>query len=99
MCTGIETRQHGGDNGVSRFVVRDDLALLRAHDALLLEAGDQPIDGRLEVFRPDLDLVGARREQRRFVHQVREIGAGKAGGARRDDPADPRSADTFTPLA
>ena len=66
-------------------MVGDDLPLLRAHDPLLLEAGDQPIDRRLEVPAVDGRLVVARREQRRLVDQVGEIGAGKAGGARRDD--------------
>ena len=95
----IEARQHGRDDRVARFVIRDDLALLRAHDALLLETRDQPIDRRLEVLRPDRGLVVARREQRRLVDEVREIGAGKSGGARRDDPAGPRRATTFTPFA
>ena len=66
-------------------MVGDDLALLRAHHALLLEAGDQPIDRRLEVLHADRRLVVARREQRRLVHQVGEVGAGEAGGPRGDD--------------
>ena len=35
---------------VARLVVGDDLALLAAHDPLLLEAGDQPVDGVVEVL-------------------------------------------------
>ena len=66
-------------------MVGDDLALLRAHHALLLEARDQPIDRRLEVLHVDRGLVVARREQRRLVDEVREIGAGEPGRARRDD--------------
>ena len=49
-----------------------------AHHALLLEAGDQPIDRLVEVRHVDRGLVLARREQRRLVDQVGEIGAGEA---------------------
>ena len=64
-------------------MVGDDLALLAAHDALLLEAGDQAIDRFVEVQHVDRRLVLARREQRRLVHQVGEVGAGETGGPRR----------------
>ena len=74
-----------GDDRVPRLVVGDDPALLVAHHALLLEAGDQAIDRRLEIAPVDRGLVVARREQRRLVDQVGEIGAGEAGGALRDD--------------
>ena len=66
-------------------MVRDDPPLLRAHHPFFLESGDQPIDGRLEVFRPDRRLVLSCREQRRFVHQVGEIGAGESRRARGND--------------
>ena len=66
-------------------MVGDDLALLRAHHALLFESGDQAIDRLVEVRHLDRGLVLARGEQRRLVHQVREVGAGKAGRARGDD--------------
>jgi hypothetical protein len=65
-------------------VIRDDLALARAHHALLLEAGDQPIDRLVEVLHHHRLTVAPRREQRRFVDEIGEIGAGKARGSGRD---------------
>ena len=66
------------------LVIRDDLALTLAHHALLLEAGDEAIDRFVEVRHVHGGLVLARRQQRRLVHQVGEIGAGETGGAGRD---------------
>ena len=73
------------DERVARLVIRDDLALLLAHDPLLLEPRDQPIDRLVEVGHLDRGLVLAGGEQRGFVDQVGQVGAGKAGRALRDD--------------
>ncbi len=81
----IESRQHAGDDGVARLVIRDHLALADIHHALLLEPGDQAIDGVVEFAHLDRFLVPPRREKRRFVDQIREIGAREAGRALRDD--------------
>ena len=81
----IEPGQHAGDDRVAGLVVRDDPPLLVAHHALLLEAGDDAIDRVVEVLHLDGGLVLARREQRRLVDEIGEIGAGEAGRARRDD--------------
>ena len=78
----VEPRQHGGDDRVAGLVIGDDAALLVAHHALLLEPGDDAIDRFVEVLHVDGGLVAARGEQRRLVHEVREIGAGESGGAR-----------------
>jgi hypothetical protein len=81
----IETGQDAGDDRVPRLVVRDDLPLLVAHHALLLEPGDDPIDRVVEIFHLDGGLVLARGEERRLVDEVGQIGAGEAGRALRDD--------------
>ena len=65
-------------------MIGDDPPLLVAHHPLLLEAGDQPIDRRLEIEAVHFRLVVARGEQRGLVDQVREIGAGEPGGPLRD---------------
>ena len=80
----IHAGQGAGDNCVARLVVGDDLPLLLVDHALLLEPGDQPVDRLVEVAHVDGVLVAPGREERRLVHEVREIGAGEAGGARRD---------------
>ena len=55
------------------------LPLLVAHDALLLEARDDAIDRLVEVLHARrLVLSSPRREQRRLVDQVRQIGAGES---------------------
>ena len=79
----IEPGQDCRDDRVPRLMVGDDLALLRAHHALLLETRDEPIDGRLEVLHPDRRLVAARRQQRRLVHEVGQVRAREAGRPRR----------------
>ena len=67
-------------------MIRDDLAFLAAHHALLLEAGDQPVDGLVEVQHVNGGLVLSSREQRRFVDQVGEVGAGESGRPCGHDP-------------
>ena len=82
----VEAGENGRDDGVAGFVIGDDPALLVAHDPLLLEPGDHAIDRLVEVLHLDRRLVAPRRQQRRLVDQIGEIGAGKAGRARGDDP-------------
>ena len=68
------------------FVVRRVLALVLRHDdGAALRAHDDLVLGALEIVHVDEALVAARGEERRFVHEVREIGARKAGRAARKD--------------
>ena len=83
---GIEARQHARDDRVARFVIRDRLALAHAHDALLFEPGDEPIDRVVEVAHLDRFFVLARGEQRSLVDEIGEIGAGEPRRSLRDDP-------------
>ena len=85
LVHGIHAGDRRRDDRVAGLVIRDDLALLLTHHALFLEAGDEAIDGFVEVRHVDGGLVLARRQQRGLVHQVGQIGAGESGGARRDD--------------
>jgi ATP-dependent Clp protease ATP-binding subunit ClpB len=59
--------------------------LARAHDALLLEPCDEPIDRVVEFAHLDGFLVLAGREQGSFVDEIRQIGAGEAGRPLRDN--------------
>ena len=68
------------DERVAHLVVGGDQPLFLAHHArLLLGAGDHAHDPLLELVLADLALARARRQQRRLVDQVREVGAGEAG--------------------
>src|SRR4051812_36263839 len=69
------------DDRVAHLVVGRDQALLLAHDpGLLLRAGDHAHDPLFELDLGDLALAVARAQQRRLVDQVRQVGAGEAGG-------------------
>ena len=64
----------GGDERVPHLVVRHDLALPRIEEpVLLLQPGDDPLDGQVEVVHGDLVGAAAGRDQRRFVHQICEV--------------------------
>ena len=69
------------DDRVAHLVVGGDQALLLAHDpGLLLRAGDHAHDPLFELDLGDLALALARGEQGGLVDEVREVGAGEAGG-------------------
>ena len=53
----IEPRQDRRDDRVAGLVVGDDPALLLAHHALLLEPGDDAVDGFVEILHLDRGLV------------------------------------------
>ena len=74
------------DERVPHLVVGGDLPLLLREQArLLLGAGDHAHDPFLELVLADRLLAAARREQRRLVDDVREVGAGESGRLRRED--------------
>ena len=83
-------RVHAGNGGghqrVSGLVVGHDFTLLGAHHALLLEAGNQPVDRLIEVVHVDRRLVLPRSEQCRFVDEIGEVSTGKASRPCRDRP-------------
>ena len=73
------------DERMAHLVVRGDLPLLLREEArLLLRAGDHAHDPFLELQLADRLLAAARREQRRLVDHVREVGAGEARRRRRE---------------
>ena len=65
---------------VAALVVGEDPLLLLGHDLALLEAGDDPLHGVVEVDLADVLLVVAAGEDRGLVGDVGEVGAGEAGG-------------------
>ena len=74
----LSGQRHGHDR-VAQFVIGDDAAFLRNEQpVLLLQAGNDPFDRCGEIRQ--MHAVGAapRRQQRRLVDQIGEIGAGKA---------------------
>ena len=80
----IGVRQHHREQRVAGLVDRRDLLLLLGDDhRAALRAHQDLVLGELEVVHADDLLVVARRVERRLVHQVREVGAGEAGGAAR----------------
>ena len=50
-----------------------------------LRTGHHPVDRLFELGQADLVETPSTREQRSFVHEVREVGAGEPGRAARDD--------------
>ena len=85
LVEGIRTRQHRGDDGVTRLVVCAVDALVLAHDErAALHAHEHFVARGLQVVVADLHAPVAGGEQRAFVDQVREVGAGEAGRAPRD---------------
>ncbi len=75
----VRVRERPPHERMAGLVVRDDALLLRRDDAALaLGTGDDPVHRLVELLHRDALLVGARRQNRRLVHQVREVGAGEA---------------------
>ena len=76
----IALGQDALDDGVAALVVGDD-RLLRVRDdpGLALRAGDDPLQGFLELGHADDLLVAPSREDRRLVDEVGEVRAGEAG--------------------
>ena len=75
-----------GDQGMTGFVVGGHLLFALVDDAALaLGAGDDPLDGFLEVRHEDAGLVLACGQQRRLVDQVGKVGAAETGSFASDD--------------
>ena len=72
-------------NRVSSLVVCDNLLLLGAQNAgLLLETRDDALNGLLKVLLLDSLGHATRGNQRGFVADIVDVGAGKAGSQRRE---------------
>src|SRR4030095_5058101 len=78
LVDGIGVGDRGGDQRVAHLVMGDDITLLLGqYTALLLEPGDDTVDGLLEVGHLDRVLLLARRQQRRLVDNVCQVCARK----------------------
>ena len=81
--------------GVRQRVAHERVTALVVRDHALLDVGDEPaaplgsghhaVDRLFELVHADLVETAPAGEQRGFVHEVREIGAGEARRATRDD--------------
>ena len=70
---------------MAHLVVRHDLPLAGVEDAtLLLEAGDHALDRGSEILERDRVSAAPRCDQRGFVDEISEIGAGEPRRDRRD---------------
>ena len=86
LVAGVMLRQQIADNAVACLVEGGVAPLLVRHDhALALGAHHDLVLGEFELRHGHNPLVLAGGKERRLVHQVGEVGAGKAGGAPRDD--------------
>ena len=80
LVNGVLTGQRDGDDRMAELVIGDDAAFLRDKEpVLLLQAGNDPFHRGGEIAQ--MHAVGAapRRQQRRLVDKIGEVGAGKAG--------------------
>ncbi len=81
----IGARSHRGDQSVAGLVVRRvALFLVGQNHGPALDAHEHFVLGHFEIRHGDELAILARRPQRGFVHQIREIGAGKSRSAARD---------------
>ena len=81
----IGVRHHHRDQRVAGFVIRRVLLLLVGDDErLALHAHDDLVFREFEIDLRDDFAILTSRHQRGFVHQVRQIGAGKTGRSASD---------------
>ena len=83
----VGARREHADDRVPALVVRGAAAVLVAHHHLPLGAEHDPLERVGEVGLEHLLVAAARREQRRLVDEVREVGADHARRGR-GDPAE-----------
>ena len=82
FCGSLPTQVR--DERVAALVVGEDALLLVGDDAALLQAGDDALERVVEVLHRELAAAAAARADRRLVADVRQVGAGQAGGLARD---------------
>src|SRR5579862_8205122 len=69
---------------VASLVIREDAAFLLGQHLLLLQAGDDALEGPVEVERHDDAVTTTACRDSSLVADIREFGAGEAGGLARD---------------
>ena len=85
FCTGSTPGQRHRHQRVAHLVMRDDIAFVRIEDAVAsLQARDDAFDRLGEILQRDVVGLAPRRQQRRLVDEIGEIGAGEAGRQRGD---------------
>src|ERR671916_3441121 len=83
---GVRPRHDEAQDGVAALVVSDALPLVWAHHQRALGAERDLLQSVQEVLLGDLVLLTTRRQERRLVDQVPEVGAGKPGCRGRELP-------------
>ena len=80
----VAVRENSGENRVATFVIRGGALLFdRQHQRVAARTHHDAVARRLEVDALDLRRTTTNREERRFVHQVGEIGTAHSGGSLR----------------
>ena len=80
LWSGIGELEHVRAHRVPALVVRDDLLLFFGQrERLAPQAHEHAVAGGVEVFLVHFLHAAAHREQRGFVHEVREVGTAHAG--------------------
>src|SRR5690348_123512 len=83
---GVGAGSHGGDEGVTGFVVRGVLLfLVGKNHGLAFDAHEDLVLGHFKIGHTDEFAVLARGPQGGFVDEIFEVGAGEAGSAASDD--------------
>jgi len=86
LVDGIGARGHGGDHGVAGLMVGGVPFLFLGEDhGLALDAHQDLVLGHLEIVHGHTLAALAGGPQRRFVHQIGQVGAGEARRAAGDD--------------
>ena len=68
------------NNGMTRFMISGNALIIFINDtAFLFGSGNDTLDGFFHFGHADIAFFAAGRQQSRFVHQIFQIGAGKAG--------------------
>ena len=76
--TGIGARHDQAEDGVPALVVGDALAILAAQQQRAFRAEHDLLQRVEEILLPHLVLLASRRQQRRLVDEVLQVGAREA---------------------
>ena len=84
FLNGIVVLNQGSDQGMAHFVIGDQTLAAAIGQGTTFHAGDDAINGIINFTQTNRFLATPCREDRSFIHQVGQIGAGEPGGATRN---------------
>src|SRR5689334_24112202 len=73
----VGARDNEAEDGVAALVVRDPRAILLAHQQRTLRTEDDLLQRVEEILLSNVVLIPTRSEQRGFVHEILDVGAGE----------------------